>query len=445
MKLHHYRLFAALAVFVLVVTACGSDDGDATAADTTTADVSSDDSGSDETDADSDDTAVGDAGCGLGTGEGATGDPILVGAVVGETGPADFSSAAKAAAAFFDCVNANGGINGRPIDYRVEDDQWDPAVAATVARGLVEDDGVVALIGSTSFVDCAANADYYEEQNVLVIAGVGVPRECFHSRNISPTNQGPRLSGIGAAQYAVEQGAKTLACVSNVIPNFGAWVCEGIAAYGDSVGVPVVSFNGAPDLSDAETIVLQAMEADTDAVVVVEPGPGVVGYLNIAEAQGDETPWYAPTSAYDLSVPDALGVRWDETLAVQIELVELDSSGTHNILWGEVMDAYGNESDPRDSFSQAGILAAMIFVDTLLELDPAAIDRATVTEALRAVQSYDTDLMCGDWYFGDGDRHQANHSGRIVKLVADGIGFETVKDCHEVLDPELADVLAAEG
>ncbi|HXV97015.1 MAG TPA: hypothetical protein VEC93_01230, partial [Anaerolineae bacterium] len=42
--------------------------------------------------------------CGLGNGEEATGEPINVGAVVGATGPDDFSSAAKGAAAYFNCV-----------------------------------------------------------------------------------------------------------------------------------------------------------------------------------------------------------------------------------------------------------------------------------------------------------------------------------------------------
>jgi len=449
------HVIAGLSVLAIVVSACGSDD-DSSSADTETTEVVAATDATETTEAaatgDTETTeAAGDAGaegpleCGLASGEEATGEPIPVGAVVGETGPADFSSAAKGAGAFFDCVNANGGINGRPIDYKVEDDSWDPEVAAAAARGLVEDDEVVAMIGSTSFVECAANASYYDEQEILVIAGVGVPRECFFSRNIAPTNQGPRLSGIGAAQYAVEQGAESLACVSNVIPNFGAWVCEGITAYGETVGIPVDSFSGQPDGSDAETIVLQAMEADTDAVVVVEPGPLVAAYLQIVEAQGDETPWYAPTSAYDLSFPEAVGDYWDNRLFAQIELVELDSTGPDNTLWGDVMDAYGSDSDPRDSFSQAGLLAAKIFVDTTLQMDPDSIDRATVTEALRAVSDYETDLICGNWYFGDGDRHQANHAGRIVEMVPEGIGFTTVKDCHEVEDPELADVLAAEG
>ena len=447
---------ATLLAGTLLLAACGSggEDSGSTPADDpveTTAEPSETPTDTEPTDTEPTESsepaeeASGDAMCGSTSGTAADGEPILVGGIVGETGPADFSSGGDAAAAYFDCVNANGGINGRPIEYRVADDMWDPEVAASAARSLVEDDEVVAMVGSTSFVECAANAEYYEAQEVLVVAAVGVPRECFFSRNIAPVNQGPRLSAIGAAQYAVEQGATSLACISNIIPNFGAWVCEGLTAYGESVGVTVESFNGQPDGSDAETIALQAIEADTDAVVVAEPGPLAAAYLGISEAQADETPWYSATSAYDASFPDAVGDYWNDRLIVQIELSELDSSGADNLLWQSVMDEYGSDDDPRDSFSQAGFLSAKIFADTLLEMDPASIDRASVTEALRRVSGYETDLICGDWYFGDGDRHHANHAGRIVQMVDEGIGFTTLADCTEVADPELEDVLAAEG
>ena len=127
------------------------------------------------------------------------------------------------------------------------------------------------------------------------------------------------------------------------------------------------------------------------------------------------------------------------------EAARLDGPGPDNTLWSSVLDEFGNTDDPRDSFSQAGFLAARIFVDALLPLDPASIDRTTVTDALRGVSDYETDLICGNWYFGDGDRHQPNHAGRIVEMTPGGIGFNTLKDCHEVEDPELADILASEG
>lgn len=55
----------------------------------------------------------------------ATDSPIKVGAISTESGGIDFSSSSKAAQAYFDCVNANGGINGRPIEYDPQDDGLD--------------------------------------------------------------------------------------------------------------------------------------------------------------------------------------------------------------------------------------------------------------------------------------------------------------------------------
>src|SRR5882724_7539160 len=71
--------------------------------------------------------------CGLNNGKPATGEPIPIGSINGITGPDDFSASARAADAYFKCVNANGGTNGRPIKYLIADDQWRPDVAAQVA------------------------------------------------------------------------------------------------------------------------------------------------------------------------------------------------------------------------------------------------------------------------------------------------------------------------
>jgi len=429
------RALSVVVVAAFAVAAC-SDDKKTDSPDTTAATSAT--GGSETTTAGT--AAEGAMDCGLGTGVAATGEPIKIGAVVGATGPADFSSASKGAQAYFDCVNANGGINGRPIEYTVEDDGWDPEKAVTVAKKLVEDDGVVGMVGSTSFVECAANAEYYAEQGVAVIAGVGVPRECFFSSNIAPVNQGPRLSGIGAAAYAAEQGAKKIACIANVIPNFGGWVCQGIEAWGEEAGVEVQSFNGQPDLSDGETIMQQALAINPDAVVVVEAGPGVAGYLKIAEQLGATPKFYGPTSAYDKDFPAAVGDHWFGAFPAEIEFNTMDSTGPDNTLWQEVMAAYGPEGAAIDSFSQGGFLSAKIAVDALLKLDPENITRETVAAAFIGVSGYESDLVCGAWSFGEGEHHNANHTGRIVELTADG-GWEVVKDCFDIPDPEIADLL----
>jgi branched-chain amino acid transport system substrate-binding protein len=384
--------------------------------------------------------------CGEKPGSKATGEPIAVGAVIGKSGPADLSNSALSAQAYFACVNANGGIGGRPIAYEVADDAWNPGKSSQVAKELVEDKRVVALISSFSFFDCAVNGGYYESKNVLSIVAVGATRECFHSRNIAPINQGPRLSGIGAAQYAVEKGAKSLSCVGNVLPNFGKWVCDGITEWGKQKGIKVESFLGKPDASDAQTITIQALNADTDAVVVVDVAPAIAAYLKAAEQQNTKKPWYGPTSAYDLAFPELVGDYWNDKFDVQFELAPLDSESEGNQEWRAVMDGYASDSAPRDSFSQAGYLGARIFVEALKGMEPGQIDRDSVTKALLAVEDFRTDLLCKPWYVGDGDEHNANNVGRAVKLTGSGpTGFETVKDCYPVEDPDLTAIRAAEN
>ena len=61
--------------------------------------------------------------CGENTGNKATGKPIPIGAVTTMSGIGSFKEADDAVRAYFDCVNANGGIHGRPITYHDEDDQ----------------------------------------------------------------------------------------------------------------------------------------------------------------------------------------------------------------------------------------------------------------------------------------------------------------------------------
>ena len=99
--------------------------------------------------------------CGATTGKPATGAPIIIGGIFANGAPGDWSSSTDAAAAYFACVNANGGINGRPIDYKVENDQWAPEAAAQAAAKLVNDDKAVALVGNGSFIEMAVNAKTY--------------------------------------------------------------------------------------------------------------------------------------------------------------------------------------------------------------------------------------------------------------------------------------------
>ncbi|MGO1068823.1 ABC transporter substrate-binding protein [Lysobacter sp. CA199] len=77
---------------------------------------------------------------------------IKIGASVSATGPAAFlgDPEAKTLQMLVDELNAAGGINGEKISLVLYDDGGDPNKARTFATRLVENDGVVAIIGGTT-------------------------------------------------------------------------------------------------------------------------------------------------------------------------------------------------------------------------------------------------------------------------------------------------------
>jgi branched-chain amino acid transport system substrate-binding protein len=383
--------------------------------------------------------------CGLSNGKKATGEPIQIGAIFGKTGPEDFSTAGRAAEAYFKCVNANGGIHGRPIVYTVLDDNWNPEVAAQVANKLVKDTKIVGAVGSTSFVECTANNKLYEQEGVAVIAGVGATRACFYGPNYAPFNQGPRLSTVGAAQYLVETfKVKSIVCVAPGIPGFGDWVCNGVENYAKANGVTPHTVIFDPGRLDGNAIALQIAATKAEAVVLGMPRGMMLPILTAAEQQdmGKNIKWTLPTSAYNTQMPKAAGKYWDGKLYVHMELEPLDKGTPDMKNWLAIMAKYGNKSDQIDSFSQAGHLAARAATEALLSIK-GPIDRKSVYEAFKAVRNLRTDMLCAPWYFGPGNRHQGNHTGRVAQIV-DG-KFKTVTECFQTKDPELADVNALEA
>lgn len=378
--------------------------------------------------------------CGLNSGEKATGEPIRVGAVVGQTGPDDFSSSADAARAYFNCVNANGGIHGRPIEYLVEDDQWNPEVASQVATKLVKDKGVVALVANGSFVEMGVNAKLYADEGVMAMAAACAVAECFESKNIVSTNEGPLPSSVGAAQWAVANlGSKNVVCIGLTIPSVGPYSCGWTEKYMQSKGLAGSSLLLDPGAADMNASVLETVASGADTVLVNLPRGMAAAYLKAVEEQNlrDNFKWISSTPLYDAAVPAMLGAYWNGVMNVNIELTPIDGTGPDASNWRAIMDKYARPEDPRDTFSQSGYLSARFFTDALLKLDPTTIDRKSVSEAIRGIKNETSDLLCGPYYVGNGDRHMPNHANMMAQI--SGNGFKVVGACADVdsayLDP----------
>ncbi len=81
---------------------------------------------------------------------GVTDTTVTIGSTDPLTGPAapGYSEIPAAAQAYFNYINANGGINGRKITLKYLDDAYNPTQTVTLTKQLVLQDKVFALVGS---------------------------------------------------------------------------------------------------------------------------------------------------------------------------------------------------------------------------------------------------------------------------------------------------------
>jgi branched-chain amino acid transport system substrate-binding protein len=98
---------------------------------------------------------------------GVTKSTIKIGGTFPLTGPAAlYSVIPKAENAYFQYVNARGGVNGRKINFKVYDDGYNPANTVPLAKKLVEQDKVFAVYGSLGTAPTLATRDYLNKAKV---------------------------------------------------------------------------------------------------------------------------------------------------------------------------------------------------------------------------------------------------------------------------------------
>jgi ABC-type branched-subunit amino acid transport system substrate-binding protein len=112
------------------------------------------------------------AGCGNSGGgsesPGITKTTVTIGGHTPLTGPAapGYSEIAPAARAFFEYVNAQGGINGRKIKYIYKDDGYNPTKTVSVVRQLVLQDKVFAIFNGLGTPTHTKVVDYLNTSKV---------------------------------------------------------------------------------------------------------------------------------------------------------------------------------------------------------------------------------------------------------------------------------------
>jgi len=100
-------------------------------------------------------------------GPGASDTEIKVGQTVPYSGPASaYGAVGKGSAAYFDKINAEGGVNGRKIKFLSYDDSYSPPRAVEQVRKLVEQDEVLLLFANLGTPSNSAVHKYVNSKKV---------------------------------------------------------------------------------------------------------------------------------------------------------------------------------------------------------------------------------------------------------------------------------------
>jgi len=226
------------------------------------------------------------SGCGKepeaeGPGAGPTGEPYVIGAIFSVTG--DTSSLGmpekRTAEMLMEMINAEGGINGRPVEIVIEDTKGDPAETLKVAKRLVEADKVLAIVGPSRTGSTLAVVDYMESVEVpLVSCAAGVQIVEPVRKWVFKTPQSDRMAVQKIVEYLQAQGITRIASLSDN-SGFGKAGLTEIRALMPEAGIRIATTEEyGPTDKSMVTQLTKIKGTNAQAVVCwgTPPGPAIV-------------------------------------------------------------------------------------------------------------------------------------------------------------------------
>lgn len=338
--------------------------------------------------------------------------PIKVGSI---SSLALFPEAAAAVQAYFDTINAGGGVQGRELQLIVADDKAQPQTAAQAARNLVDRQGVVAHVGSASALECAVNAGFYAERRIVSIQGTGVDPGCFDSSHIAPVNTGPYASVAVALKFLSEVRKRSHVCAVTVAyapsqkPAFEKVMTDWVGKSGKPLRYAAMGISPSEDLG---IHIKKATENQCEGLVFTAIEPAVIDLVTKAKAlKVGGIDWVFLTPAYTQNVADTLKAEGEGIFAMS-EFEPWSSRSGMLTDWRNIMR---KSNVPLTSLSQGGYVAASVFVTTLRGIE-GDITRESVTRAFESMTPRKVSLMGTPFSFGKAPRHNPNRAAIPVRL-----------------------------
>jgi ABC-type branched-subunit amino acid transport system substrate-binding protein len=214
-------------------------------------------------------------------GPGVSDTEIKLGNTMPYSGPASpIGSIGKTIAAYFDKVNAAGGINGRQVRFISLDDGYSPPKTVEQMRKLVEQEEVAAIVAPLGTPTNIAVRDYLNEKQVpqlFLISAASFWNDPENYPWSMSMTWGPNYHSEGfiEARYVLETNPDARIAVIYQNDDGGKDLLSGLKdGLGDKVNTMLVaeaSYEVTDPTIDSQVISLQASGADTFFIYAITP------------------------------------------------------------------------------------------------------------------------------------------------------------------------------
>ena len=216
---------------------------------------------------------------------GVTPTTITLGGTIPLTGPASaYASVGRGADAYFKYVNSRGGVFGRKIVFKYEDDEFEVPKTVLLTRQLVEQDDVLAIFDSVGTEHALAVRPYLNDRKVpQLFVGSGVSKLATEHKKY-PWSMGylPSFAGEGViyGRYIAAHQPKARIAVLYENSDFGKDMLDGLrrGLAGKAKVVSTQSYEVTDNNVDSQLAKLKSSGADT-LMLFATPKFAIFGYV----------------------------------------------------------------------------------------------------------------------------------------------------------------------
>lgn len=323
------------------------------------------------------------------TGPGVTDEEI----VVGTTMPLSGSGAAggigtkEGQEAYYDMLNAAGGVKGRSIRSVILDDAYDPSTAQRQMRQLVEREEIFVVSGGEGTPNFLGAVPYLQRANVPAIAPYAPSDELgtMEVSNVFMATVDYIQEFELLTDYALEQGTPTKMALVGVAGNVGDNAKAGMEAALEGTDVELTYIPETPGTTDFTPIAAQLSQSGAEWVFLILTNADTGGLLQAMSRVGYEPQTAAWAGMADDSYITEFGAL-SQGMLVALETADLSSDDP--LVKQFVADFTEQTGAAPTKFNQLGWVQAQLTAEALERTE--GLSRPCVVEALESFEGFET-------------------------------------------------------